>query len=152
MADLAAPSSASTPFNHPRRRRHGTSDRSRPPEQYLLIQAIGYDKPDLQMPPKGKLPAEHLADLTAWVKMGAPWPEEAASQKPAGSAGSIGFDLEMRRRGHWAWWRPIQNYDPPAVKDTSWPRRPIDHFLLSKLEAKGLKPAPPADVTAGGPF
>jgi hypothetical protein len=36
----------------------------------------------------------------------------------------------------------------PAVKDTGWVRNPIDAFVLAKLEAKGLKPAPPASKRA----
>src|SRR5206468_5278154 len=45
------------------------------PEKSLLIKAISYADPDLQMPPKGdKLSAQQIADLTAWVKMGAPDP------------------------------------------------------------------------------
>ncbi|MCY2962116.1 MAG: DUF1549 domain-containing protein, partial [Planctomycetota bacterium] len=30
----------------------------------------------------------------------------------------------------------------PAVQDTAWVRNPIDAFVLSKLEARGIKPAP----------
>src|SRR6202023_585154 len=33
----------------------------------------------------------------------------------------------------------------PAVKDAGWVRNPIDTFVLAKLEAAGLKPAPEAD-------
>ncbi|HVV72221.1 MAG TPA: c-type cytochrome domain-containing protein, partial [Verrucomicrobiae bacterium] len=41
------------------------------PEQSLLIKAIRYTDPDLQMPPKGKkLDDAAVADLVAWVKMG----------------------------------------------------------------------------------
>ena len=32
----------------------------------------------------------------------------------------------------------------PHVKNTSWVRNPVDAFVLARLEAKGLKPAPPA--------
>ena len=35
-----------------------------------------------RMPPKGKLAAEQIAALTAWVKMGAPWPEAAGAPAP----------------------------------------------------------------------
>src|SRR5437867_6248703 len=33
----------------------------------------------------------------------------------------------------------------PAVRQKDWVRSPVDHFILSKLEEKGLLPAPPAD-------
>jgi hypothetical protein len=32
----------------------------------------------------------------------------------------------------------------PAVQDASWVKNPVDAFILSKLESKGLKPAPHA--------
>src|SRR5262245_10315881 len=37
---------------------------------------------------------------------------------------------------------------PPAVRNAAWCRNPIDWFVLAKLEAKGLKPNPPATRTA----
>ena len=47
-------------------------------EKSLLITAIRYTDPDLQMPPKDKkLSDEQIADLEAWVKMGAPDPRTA---------------------------------------------------------------------------
>ncbi len=33
---------------------------------------------------------------------------------------------------------------PPATRDGAWGLNPIDAFILAKLEAKGLKPNPPA--------
>src|SRR5262245_35577001 len=53
------------------------------PAKSLLLKAVGYRDPDLRMPPRGKLSDEQIADLTAWVKMGAPWPDDAAHQKVA---------------------------------------------------------------------
>src|SRR6185436_13886716 len=45
------------------------------PEKSLLIKAVRYTDPDLQMPPKGdKLSEAQISDLVAWVKMGAPDP------------------------------------------------------------------------------
>ena len=48
------------------------------PEKSALIEAVRY-KAQTKMPPpdKGKqLPDEAVEALTAWVKMGAPWPDE----------------------------------------------------------------------------
>jgi Planctomycete cytochrome C len=42
------------------------------PERSLLIQAVRHQG-RFHMPPKGKLPAETVADLVEWVKRGAPW-------------------------------------------------------------------------------
>src|SRR5262249_2472028 len=54
------------------------------------------------------------------------------------------FDLQKRKREHWAW-RPVRPQEPPPVREGGWPRGPVDRFLLAKLEEKGLTPAPPAD-------
>ena len=109
----------------------------RKPKQSLLIEAIGFDNVDLEMPPSGKLSATQIADLTDWVKRGAPWPKEAV----AGGTQKK-FNLAQRRAEHWAW-QPVQKQSPPKVKQTDWPASPIDHFILTKLEAAKLKPAGP---------
>src|SRR5713101_6751350 len=45
------------------------------------------------------------------------------------------------------WWsfRPLALPSIPKVNDKNWIKNPIDSFILAKLEAKDLKPAPPAD-------
>src|SRR5687767_11252752 len=45
---------------------------------------------------------------------------------------------------HWSF-IPPKRPAVPRVKDAAWVRNPIDAFVLQKLEAKGLKPSPPAD-------
>ncbi len=107
------------------------------PDDSLLIKAISY-LDDLKMPPRKKLTDEQIADLTAWVKMGAPWPGGDAKV-----AADTTFDLQKRKE-HWAF-QPITHPVAPQVKDTAWPRNDLDCFVLAKLEAKGLKPAAPAD-------
>ena len=47
-------------------------------------------------------------------------------------------------REHWAF-QPPRPVAPPAVTNTGWIRTEIDRFILAKLEASGLAPAPPAD-------
>ena len=113
------------------------------PEQSLLIEAIEYDNVDLEMPPRGKLSDQQIADFTEWVKRGAPWPKEAA----VGPGAREQFDLAKRKAEHWAW-QPVQAGAPPKVKQADWPASPIDQFILAKLEAAGLKPAGPADKRA----
>jgi len=106
------------------------------PEKSRLIKAVRYTDSDLQMPPKGKkLSDAMIADLTAWVKMGAPDPRVAtAGQKAWVDSG----------KKHWAW-QPLTQPTVPAVKNASWCISPVDHFILARLEDKELKPNPPAD-------
>ena len=45
---------------------------------------------------------------------------------------------------HWSL-IPPKRPDLPVVRDATWGRGPIDRFILAKLEASGLRPAPEAD-------
>ncbi|NNM26482.1 MAG: DUF1549 domain-containing protein, partial [Phycisphaerales bacterium] len=45
---------------------------------------------------------------------------------------------------HWAYVPPVR-VAVPAVSDPTWPRSEVDHFILARLEAEGLAPAPDAD-------
>ena len=111
------------------------------PEQSRLMEAVEYKNVDLQMPPKDKLSDAQIADLTTWVKMGAPWPKETAATSGTAKGG---FDLQQRKASHWAW-QPIKATVPPAVKNEAWARDGIDRFILAGLEGKGLSPAPDVD-------
>jgi len=110
------------------------------PEKSLLIEAVRWNNTDMQMPPKKSLAPAQIADLGAWVKAGAPWPQEAGAKV----AKKAVFDLEKRKQEHWCW-QPLLNAPPPAVKDAAWPRTDADRFIIAKLEEKNLKPAPAAD-------
>src|SRR5688572_17897840 len=110
------------------------------PGKSRLIEAVGYQNPDLEMPPKDRLSKEEVADLTEWVKRGAPW--GASEAAPAAAAPGAAFDLWGRRDSHWAW-QPVRHHEPPAVKDAGWARGPVDRFILARLQQKGLSPAAP---------
>ena len=105
------------------------------PEDSLLIQAVRHAAGVPKMPPKKKLADEELAILARWIKDGAAWPEV----KVPVSLGKPDEKYEKLRKEHWAW-RPLIEARPPKVDDASWPVDDIDRFLLSKLEARGLKP------------
>ena len=66
------------------------------------------------------LTADQKETLKRWIEQGATWKE------------------------HWVYIAP-KRPTPPAVRDQSWARGPIDRFILAKLEAEGLTPAPEAD-------
>src|SRR5690606_33844094 len=55
------------------------------PEASLLVKAILYDDPDLQMPPRGKLPEREIELLRKWIAEGAAGPDE----EPSTSGGSV---------------------------------------------------------------
>ncbi len=110
------------------------------PDGSLLIKAISFRDPQLKMPPGGRLSETERADLSEWVKLGAPDPRVA----PLGNATGPGEINFTEARKFWAF-QPIRHSTPPPVTNRSWAQSPIDAFLLAALEAKGLSPAPPAD-------
>ena len=109
------------------------------PRESLLLDAINHR--ELEMPPKGKLPQADLDALGRWVEMGAPWPAGVLTSK-AGPP-----PVDDRARAFWSF-RPVARPEVPAVRRAEWARSPIDRFVLAKLEAAGLDPAPPASKTS----
>ncbi len=113
------------------------------PEKSLLIKAVRYTEEDLAMPPRkngGRLSDEQIADLEAWVKMGAPDPRTSAAVVTQGPP----LSDPDKVRNHWAF-KPIRHPFAPAVKNKRWVRNPIDAFVLAKLEEKGMTPSRQAD-------
>src|SRR4051812_47532269 len=53
-------------------------------------------------------------------------------------------DITTSDRDHWAF-RPLQQVEPPVVRDGAWPQNAVDRFILAKLEAINLRPMRPAD-------
>jgi hypothetical protein len=96
------------------------------PDESELVRRIFAEQEGQQMPPahvKNPLSNEQKQLLKRWVADGAEY------------------------RTHWAFMPPKQA-PLPAVKDKEWPRNGIDHFVLARLEAEGLKPSPAADRQA----
>jgi Protein of unknown function (DUF1553)/Protein of unknown function (DUF1549)/Planctomycete cytochrome C len=111
------------------------------PEESLLIKSVRRLDKDLSMPPKEALDDSQVADLIAWVKMGAPDPRatsdhaDAPPEKPP-------YDFAAARR-QWAFHKP-EPVTPPATAG-DWVRNPVDAFILKKLDEKKIAPAPAAD-------
>jgi hypothetical protein len=106
------------------------------PDASLVVQALKYE--NFEMPPKGKLPPEVVAKFEQWVKDGATDPREGSGTPVIAPAPTI--DFEAARQQLWSL-RPLQPHRPPAVGDASWPRQPLDGFILQRLEAEKLAPA-----------
>ena len=89
-----------------------------------LFVRITSDDPDLRMPPSD---SKKPALSTDQVELLRRWIEGGAKYEP-----------------HWAY-IPPQRPALPEVKQTRWVRNPIDHFILAKLEQRGITPSPMAD-------
>ncbi len=111
----------------------------------LLLSAVHYDT-SLKMPPAGKLKADEIAILTNWVKMGAPWPGAKVSEADRLAALKGEFVIPESKRRFWSF-VPVKKPALPKVTLAAWIKTPVDRFVLAKLDAKALKPAPPADKT-----
>ena len=99
-----------------------------------LIAVLHYDGV-VQMPPKGKLAPADIAMLEEWVRRGAYFPESGAAVSNVDDA---------PRELPWSFER-VEPEVPPDVQDELWCRNDIDRFVLARLEAAGLAPAPEAD-------
>ena len=111
-------------------------------EKSVFIEAIRYGNRDLEMPPKQKLPAEEIAILEQWVKMGAPDPRTGG----AIAHKQTGLSVEEGKR-FWAYQAPKETVAPDP-KDPAWPKGDLDRFILAAAEAAGVKPAPDASAEA----
>ena len=108
------------------------------PNDSLLVDAIRYKDENLQMPPKGdKLSDQQVADLTEWIRRGAPDPRTGVAKGSSLAYGGVG-------RQHWSF-LPVVKPAVPVVSNPAWCRTPIDNFVLSRLTDNGMKPNPPAD-------
>ena len=89
-----------------------------------------------KMPPKQPLSAPEKNLLREWILAGAKW-----------DAPIDPFQHTTSQRAGYDWWslQPVKRPAPATVKTATWPRTPIDTFVLAQLEAQGLAPSPVAD-------
>ena len=105
-----------------------------------LLRRIRSTDPEVVMPPKGpRLGAQDINLVRQWIESGAAWPADAGPPAPA----TPDRPITAEQRGYWAF-QPVQNPDPPRVRNTGWVRTSIDRFILARLEHEGIEPAPEA--------
>ncbi len=88
----------------------------------LLVRIDSKDETEIMPPPAFKKPltAAQIELLRRWVAQGAKFAQ------------------------HWAFTPPVRPR-LPTIKETQWPRVPLDYFVLQRLEAGGQHPNPQAD-------
>ena len=96
--------------------------RGKSTESELFRRLVTSDADDLMPPPESNrtLTPKQKEQIRDWIDAGAKWVR------------------------HWAF-QPIVRPQVPVPRDSTWARGPIDRFVLAKLEAHQMKPAPPAD-------
>jgi len=105
------------------------------PNESVLINSIRYADKALQMPPKEPLSAEQVAVLEKWVTLGAPDPREGSATV---TSAKRGIDFKEGRQ-LWAFKPPVK-HATPNLTNSSWPKQPLDHFVLAALEQRSLQP------------
>lgn len=99
------------------------------------------------MPPGKKLQDWQIEVIKRWISTGAPLEGKVATPDArAAMAKMEERPITAEERNWWAF-RPVKKGTPPGVKD-GWVRNPVDAFLLAGMQAKGLRPAPPANPRA----
>ncbi len=91
------------------------------PDESELMERITSKDPDARMPyHAAPLLPQQIGLLRDWIKEGAKWED------------------------HWAFVAP-KPQPLPEVKRSGWARRPLDRFILARLEREGLQPSTEAD-------
>src|SRR5262245_5116804 len=98
----------------------------------LLLKVVTHPNATERMPQNADpLSAEQIATLRAWIDQGARWDDTVVNDP---------------HKTHWAF-QPVVRPTPPTVKNTAWPRNPIDRFILARLEKEDLAPNVEAEPT-----
>jgi hypothetical protein len=95
------------------------------PAASALLERVSHADTDLRMPPSDAAPqlvAAQIESLRRWIAAGAEY------------------------QPHWSY-IPPERSPAPEVRQSAWPRNPIDHFVLAELENVGLEPAGEAERT-----
>jgi hypothetical protein len=91
-------------------------------EKSELYKRLVSKDPEFRMPFESpELSQEEIDILAKWIDQGAKWEK------------------------HWAYIPPRVDIVPPVVTDSGWAKNPIDQFIFSKLNEKGLSPSARAD-------
>ena len=101
-----------------------------------LVQMVAGAVEGAVMPLVGdRLTPEQVDVLRAWIDQGANWTDGVTAES---------VDARDPRASHWSF-QPVRRPPLPEVKNTAWIKNEIDAFVLARLEAESIEPAPEAD-------
>ena len=128
------------------------------PDQSLIMTAIEWKDEDYEMPPKenDRLSPEQVGWIRKWIKLGAPWPDQATRKKYLDeertkpltdegilvkTSGGLSDEWTYRR------YKPEDMWAFQTLKKPEFPLpglNPVDSFVRAKLNREKIKPAPTA--------
>jgi hypothetical protein len=100
-------------------------------QSLLIDRLLGKGDHDRMPVDSDPLSDKQIALVRRWIDEGAQWPA------------AIGKQIEVEN-SHWAYESPTSP-PLPVVQNANWPQNELDFFILSRLEAAGLHPSPPAE-------
>ena len=108
-------------------------------DESLLITAVRYTDPKLQMPPDGKLSSADVDLLVQWVQQGGFVPEYGETKQKKGKE----IDWTSARQ-FWSF-RPLVRNPAPTCDPGPNISQPVDAFIQQALTQHDLNPADSAD-------
>jgi hypothetical protein len=117
----------------------------------LIHRVTGKVAPKMPMPPMPALSEREVAVLKDWIEQGANWGTASLTQAATSKPQQAGYGNDYKERAineqdrqWWAFQKPVRK-PLPAMADARWAKNPIDAFIKSRMDAKGVIPAPQAD-------
>ncbi len=114
----------------------------------LLLKAIEYSDPDLQMPPTQKLADSQIESIRQWITAGAVMP--VAMHGESGTTATLSKSSLSVGQTHWAY-QPIRKWHDESWQTGLGPAitaadNPIDTIVEMQLAEAGLSLSPPAEL------
>ena len=112
----------------------------------LLYQVVAHSEEPHMPHEADKLPDAAIAQIAAWIDLGAPFDEPLVAREAAASNWTE-RELPAESRTHWSF-QPLKTSEPQIdalmPEQLAWCRGVIDQFILARLNAAGHTPSPPA--------
>ncbi len=108
---------------------------------YLLTLLKHEEEPFMPLKAE-QLPAEAIGHVARWLELGAPYDTPLVDKSAAPPKDPSAVTLEDRQ--FWSF-QPLAVMAPPTIQNSDWVRSPIDCFIITQLQAKGLTPNKSAD-------